>query len=107
MLASPAYVDHHHLIRTIPTNMDTEQLKDIIRQEIQNVAFVAVQDNDALLDQNILDSVGAVDLAVALEGSFGISIPFVDINKQQFHSVDTLAEYLRKKLAVTDRDAGK
>lgn len=77
---------------------DTE-IKDLIRQEIANIAFSTVNDTDALLEQNILDSVGAVDLAVALEGAFGISIPFVDINKQQFHSVETLAAYVRLKQA--------
>ncbi len=77
---------------------DTE-IKELIKQEIANIAFTAVTDTDALLEQNILDSVGAVDLAVALEGVFGISIPFVDINKQQFHSVDTLAAYVRLKKA--------
>jgi D-alanine--poly(phosphoribitol) ligase subunit 2 len=77
--------------------MEEQRIKELIRQEIQNVAFTAVNDDDALLDQNILDSVGAVDLAVALEGAFGISIPFVDINKQHFHSVDTLAAYVRIK----------
>lgn len=79
--------------------MDAERIKEVIRQEVQNVAFVAVQDEDALLEQNLLDSVGAVDLAVALEGAFGISIPFVDINKQHFHSVLSLAAYVRLKQA--------
>ncbi len=77
---------------------DTE-IKDLIKQEIANIAFTTVNDSDALLDQNILDSVGAVDLAVALESTFGISIPFVDINKQRFHSVETLAAYVRLKQA--------
>ena len=77
--------------------MTDSEIKDLIKQEIANVACAAVNDQDALLDQNILDSVGAVDLAVALEGVFGISIPFVDINKQQFHSVETLAAYVRLK----------
>ncbi|MBP7515937.1 MAG: acyl carrier protein [Flavobacteriales bacterium] len=77
---------------------DTE-IKDLIKQEIANIAFTTVNDTDALLEQNILDSVGAVDLAVALEGAFGISIPFVDINKQRFHSVETLAAYVRLKQA--------
>lgn len=79
--------------------MTDAEIKDLIRQEIANVAFATVDDQDALLEQNILDSVGAVDLAVALEGVFGISIPFVDINKQQFHSVETLAAYVRLKKA--------
>lgn len=87
--------------------MTDAEIKDLIKQEIQNVAFREVNDTDALLEQNILDSVGAVDLAVALEGIFGISIPFVDINKQQFHSVETLAAYVRLKKVPTDLDAGR
>ncbi len=79
--------------------MTDEQIKERIREEIAIVAFTRVNDEDALLDQNILDSVGAVDLAVALEGAFGISIPFVDINKQHFHSVGTLAAYVKLKRA--------
>ena len=81
--------------------MTDAEIKDLIKQEITTVAFTVVSDTDALIEQNILDSVGAVDLAVALEGIFGISIPFVDINKQRFHSVETLAEYVRLK-----KDAG-
>lgn len=79
--------------------MDSEAAKTIIKQEVENVVFRSVSDDDALLDQNILDSVGAVDLAVALEGAFGISIPFVDINKQHFQSVLTLLDYVQKKTA--------
>lgn len=79
--------------------MDVEAAKTIIKQEVENVVFRSVNDDDALLDQNILDSVGAVDLAVALEGAFGITIPFVDINKQHFHSVLALLDYVQKKTA--------
>ncbi|MFZ1686268.1 MAG: acyl carrier protein [Flavobacteriales bacterium] len=77
--------------------MDEQRIKEVIQQEVRNVAFRSVSESDALLEQNILDSVGAVDLAVALEGAFGISIPFVDINKQHFHSVLTLLDYVQKK----------
>ncbi len=77
--------------------MTEAEIKELIKQEVRNVTFTTVSDEDALLDQNILDSVGAVDLAVALEGAFGISIPFVDINAQHFHSVNTLAAYVLLK----------
>lgn len=79
--------------------MDTEGMKEIIKREVETVVFRSVNETDALLDQNVLDSVGAVDLAVALEGAFGISIPFVDINKQHFQSVLTLLAYVQKKKA--------
>lgn len=78
--------------------MDDQQVKALIRQEVSNAAFRAVGDTERLLDDRVLDSVGAVDLAVALEGAFGISIPFVDINPQHFGSVDDLARYIAVKL---------
>ena len=77
--------------------MDVEAAKAIIKQEVENVVFRSVNDDDALLDQNILDNVGAVDLAVVVEGALGISIRLVDINKQHFQSVLTLLEYVQKK----------
>ncbi len=79
--------------------MTDEEIKGLIKKEIAEVAFRSVSDTDDLIAQNILDSMGTVDLAVALESAFGISIPFVDINKQQFQSVETLAGYVRLKLA--------
>ena len=79
--------------------MSADEIKAIIRQEIQNVAFVEVKDDDLLVEQNILDSVGAVDLAVALEGAFGIQIPFVDINGQVFRDVDAIHSYVERKRA--------
>jgi acyl carrier protein len=78
--------------------MDEQQVKALIRREVANAAFREVGDAERLLDDRVLDSVGAVDLAVALEGVFGISIPFVDINPQHFGSVDDLARYIALKL---------
>lgn len=77
--------------------MTPEEIKTIIRQEVSNVAFVQVRDEDQLIEQNILDSVGAVDLAVALEAAFGIQIPFVDINGQHFKDVGAILDYVLRK----------
>lgn len=77
--------------------MNEQEAKELIRSKIKEVAFRQVSDTDQLMEQHILDSMAAVDLAVALEAAFGISIPFVDINKQQFASVETLAAYIALK----------
>jgi acyl carrier protein len=77
--------------------MSNEEITEVIQQEISHIAFTSVGVDDALLDQNILDSVGTVDLAVALEGAFDIQIPFVDINRQHFHSVAALVAYVKLK----------
>ena len=80
--------------------MRIEEIKATVRQEVATVCFREVADTDALLDHNILDSVGSVDLAVALEGAFRISIPFVDINKQHFANVESIAAYVKLKLGA-------
>ncbi|MBS1940379.1 MAG: acyl carrier protein [Bacteroidetes bacterium] len=77
--------------------MNENETKELIRSKIKEIAFRNVGDTDELMEQHILDSMGAVDLAVALEAAFGISIPFVDINKQQFASVESLAAYVTLK----------
>lgn len=77
--------------------MTPDEINAIIRREVANVAFREVSDTDRLLEDRILDSVGAVDLAVALEGAFGVNIPFVDINAQHFASVDSIAAYIQLK----------
>jgi acyl carrier protein len=77
--------------------MSPQEIKAIIRQEVANVAFREVGDAERLLEDRIVDSVGAVDLAVALEGALGVAIPFVDINAQHFGSMDAIAAYIQLK----------
>lgn len=78
--------------------MEDMGIRERIKDEIRNVAFIAVKDEDLLLEQGLLDSMSAVDLAVALESAFKIKIPFVDINNQHFRSVGSLEDYLRLKM---------
>lgn len=78
--------------------MESTEIRARVKDAIRNVAFVAVEDDDLLLEQGLLDSMSAVDLAVALESAFNVQVPFVDINNQHFRSVESIEAYLRVKM---------
>lgn len=72
-------------------------LKNYIKEQVKNLAFRSVADDESLLRTKVLDSIVAVDLAVALEEHYHIQIPFTDINEANFDSVNLITSYLESK----------
>lgn len=80
-----------------------EDLKKQIIEQL-NLEEVSVADiaDDALLfnDQGLgLDSIDALELIVLLEKYYGIQLTNPEEGKEAFRSVDTMAEYIRKRKA--------
>jgi acyl carrier protein len=75
-------------------------MKAFIKEQIKNLAFRSVSDEEPLLTSKILDSIIAVDLAVALEEEFKVTIPFTDINEANFDSVNRIEHYLQSKITA-------
>jgi len=73
------------------------QLKQIIREHIIDASFQNVTDTESLVQSRLLSSIMVVDLAVALEERFNFKIPFSDITKENFDTVDLLEKYLISK----------
>lgn len=64
-----------------------------------------ITDDEPLFGGNLgLDSVDALELVVALEKEYAISIPSQDVDKKVFTSVATLAEFVERRLG--DRRPG-
>ncbi len=57
-----------------------------------------------LLDTGLVDSVGLVELVVALEVRFGIAVPMEDLQIDDFRSVRRVAQ-LVERLSVPSLDA--
>jgi acyl carrier protein len=58
-----------------------------------------IADDEPLFGGSLgLDSVDALELVVALEKEYGISIPSQDVDKKVFTSVATLAEFVERRL---------
>jgi acyl carrier protein len=75
-------------------------LKETIKHQIRNLAFRNVSDEEPLLSSKILDSIIAVDLAVALEEEFKVTIPFTDINEENFDTVSRIEKYIQSKITA-------
>jgi acyl carrier protein len=55
-------------------------------------------DDDRLLDDGIVDSMGAVELVAFLEERFGVSVPDDEITEDNFGSIASIAGFVRRKL---------
>jgi D-alanine--poly(phosphoribitol) ligase subunit 2 len=73
------------------------QVKDFLRNEIKGLAFKQVQDGDSLLKSGLLDSITAVDLAVAIENEYNLQIPFTEITAENFETINSIYQYLQTK----------
>jgi acyl carrier protein len=70
--------------------METEALKNYIREEIINVAFKKVGDDESLIHSKLLDSITMVDLIVSIEEKIGKQIPQHLISDDNFDSIDKI-----------------
>ena len=67
----------------------------IIEADVAAICLRRVGRDEALVSSGLLDSVALVDLAVALEKSFGFRIPLDALTSPAFDTVDGIDAYLR------------
>ena len=83
--------------------MDTlkENLKkQVIEQlNIQDTAPADIDDNKPLFDSSGLglDSIDALEMIVMFERYYGIAVLDLEDSKKAFHSISTMAAYIREK----------
>lgn len=76
--------------------MSNNDLIAFLKKKIEEIAFAKVSESDELLDSGILDSVNVVELSVEIENALKIKIPFEDINRENFNSVNSISDYIAK-----------
>ncbi len=72
----------------------TKEIKKLILDEIKSISFVQLGLDDSIIDSQLLDSIGIIDLVIFIEENIGIKIPTNDINKENFDTVNKIADYL-------------
>ena len=84
--------------------MDTkEALKQYIAEELLNNS-VNVKEDDNLLSDGMVDSLGMVRLVAFLEETFEVEIPPEDLIIENFGTINVIADYLQKgSSGVIDR----
>jgi acyl carrier protein len=74
-----------------------EKITAIILEEIFKLTYKKVFSADEeLVDKGILTSITVVELAVELEKAFSISISFMEINKENFNSLNAIKKLVQK-----------
>jgi acyl carrier protein len=74
-----------------------EDIKSFLKQEIEELTFEEVENDQLLISTNILDSITIVELSVAIEDEYSIKIPLNDLKVEQFDSIDIMATYIQSK----------
>ncbi len=69
-------------------------LTDYIKKEILRNDRAKISDDQDLLSDGILDSLGILQLVAYISETFGIEIPDQDVVYENFHSITALDTYL-------------
>jgi acyl carrier protein len=80
-------------------NINSRIRKVLIEKMLSEVDPEEVRDNTPLIELGVgVDSVATLELLVALESEFNISIDEEDINQNLLESIDSIAEYISTRL---------
>ncbi len=73
-----------------------EKVLALLRREIPEIDFTA---SEELVDDGILDSLTITELIAALSLEFGITVPYEELNEENFNSLEgiiAMVERLKK-----------
>ena len=73
-----------------------EDLKQFIQDEIMNLAFVQVGEDDSIVKSKLLDSITVVDLLVSIEEHIGKKIPQHLINEDNFDTINLICKTVQQ-----------
>ncbi len=76
-------------------NHSEREIRGTVRRLVaERVDVVSLEDSESLLERTSLDSIGVVDLLVAIEEEFSVSIDFVTVDPESLMSVSGLTHHL-------------
>jgi len=85
-------------------SLKESDLKELIRRFIYDQFLkeedLILNDNDSLIENGIIDSIGVLELVAFLERTFGFRVEDEEIVPENLDSVDRLVAYLQSKLVI-------
>ncbi len=79
--------------------MDTQAIiKEFVVNELAKGRKATIKEDDDLLSEGIIDSLGILQLVAFIEEKFGYNVPDEDVVIENFMSVNALASYLDQKI---------
>ena len=76
------------------------RIRNFIESNFLIQATLQLQDTDSLLDFQIVDSTGFLELIHFVESEFGLKVPDVEMVLENFESIDAIAQYVQRKLGA-------
>lgn len=81
-----------------PTNIKLK-VREFIEQKSPTVRQGKFLDTDSLLDNNIIDSMGFLDLVTFVENEFDITIEDDELLTENFESIEAITEFVKTKIS--------
>ncbi|MBW1973532.1 MAG: acyl carrier protein [Deltaproteobacteria bacterium] len=76
-----------------------KEVKQLIinRLKLEDITPEEIEDDAPLFGEGLgLDSIDALELVVALEQNYNVSIPDAEVGRKVFRSVKTIAQYIKE-----------
>jgi acyl carrier protein len=70
-------------------------LENYLKKEVLRNRDAKIEENDDLIGEGILDSIGIFQIVVFIETTFNIQVPDDDVVYENFHSLSTMVDYLK------------
>ena len=75
-----------------------DQIREFIRENLASVKGISsFRDDESLMDNGVIDSLGIFRLVSFLEENFGVRVSDEEINPENLKSVDTIEQLLIAK----------
>jgi acyl carrier protein len=83
----------------LPSKTTIEQkIKQFIETKSPTVRQGKLLNTDSLLDNNIIDSMGFLDLVTFVESEFDITVEDDELMTENFDSIDSITEFINAKI---------
>jgi acyl carrier protein len=80
----------------------TSQIRTFVLNHFPLTRQRSIQNGDPLLDSGIVDSLGILELVDFLEHTFGMTISDEDLIPENFHSIQSIALFVKHKKMLTE-----
>lgn len=84
--------------------IDISTVRIYLRDYIVKIAHRQdILDSTLLIESRIIDSLNIINLVLFIEATFKIRIGMYEMQLQTFQSIDALAEFIEKKIAMQQK----
>ena len=75
-----------------------DQIRDFILRQFPRARQTGISDSDSLIEGDIIDSMGVLEIVIFLESEFDVVLDGDEIASDTFESINTLAAFVESKL---------